>query len=131
MAIPADDGTSPYFWSEDGLRIVRETGLPFLDDDGNEVHWIEPEPDPNESLPYDGPTIWALLVYRLDLPPETAVTIWIEADTESRARGIYADTAEYGMGLVSVTQWQPTNLAQHLRWVDGREGNLAAIITRQ
>ena len=134
MAIPADDGVSPFFWNEDGILIERATGEPVLDRDGNPIPWREPEPDPNESLPYSGPTLWAVQAYRLDLPLETAVTMWIEAETESRARGLFAETAGYGMALVPgspVQKWQPENLAQHLRWLAGTEGNLAAVLSRQ
>lgn len=125
MAIPVDDGVSDLFWDEEGFLVERSTGSRVLDHDGQSVLWQD---DPNELLPYEGPTIWAFSSYRYDLTPDTAVTIWIEADTLEVAQLIYQRSAGAGLIVLTVNQWQPDNLAQHLRWVGGSEGNLAAII---
>lgn len=131
MAIPVDDGVSDFYWSPEGVLMERSTGLPRLDDDGNEIVWQEPEPDPNESIPYSGPTIWAVLTYRLPDPeahyPET---IWVQADTEVEALAIYYATAGQGRELLDVDLWQPDSQAHHLRWLNGHEGNLSQIISR-
>ena len=131
MGMPVDDGVSAFYWNEGGLLCERATLAPKLDDNGQPIVWTEPLSDPNESLPYEGPALWAVSAYRLDLPPETAVVLWIEAETEGEARTLFAETAGFGMGLISIAAWEPENLAQHLRWIAGHEGKLAAIINRQ
>lgn len=90
----------------------------------------EPEIDPNEALEYEGPTIWAFHAYRLDLAPSTAVTIWVEAEEEAKAIALFNETAGAGMASLSHVEWQPQTLAHHLRWLNGHEGDLAAIIQR-
>lgn len=130
MAIPVDDGVSDFYWSPEGVLMERSTGLPKLDGGGNEIVWVEPAPDPNESLPYDGPTIWAVRAHRSDLPEWTHRTIWIVQDTINDALDLWNDTGAAGMTFQAISLWEPLNLAQHLRWRNGEEGNLAAIIER-
>lgn len=129
MPWPVDDGVSAYYWNDYGVLESRETSSPFMPN-GEVIVWVEPEPDPNEEIGFFGPTIWAVIAHRLDLGPETAVTIWVEAETEGHARALFGQTAGAGMGLLAISRWEPTNLAQHLRWIAGHEGNLAAIIQR-
>lgn len=130
MGWPADDGVSRYYWNEDGTLYDREINDPVYGPDGEPVQWVEPEPDPNESIPYDGPAIWAAKAYRLDLAPETAVTIWLVRDTEAEATDLFQATAGAGMAILSMALWAPINLAQHLRWLAGTEGDLAAVISK-
>lgn len=124
----SDTPFSPYFWDEETGRLIdRETGEPVLGEDGQP---IIREPDPEESQPYEGPTMWAFTAYRLDLPPETAVTILVENPDVEVATAIFNETAGAGMAALSVKAWAPSSLAQHKRWMSAREGNVAAIIRK-
>lgn len=79
---------------------------------------------------YEGPKLWAFRAHRHDLQPETAVTVWVEAEGEADARLLFEESAGAGMASLSVAEWLPTDLQHHLRWLDGYEGDLAAIIQR-
>lgn len=128
MAIPVDDGQSELFWDSDGCLVERSTGNRLLDEQGNPIEWVDPEPDPNEAMQYEGPTIWAFSSYRYDLTPDTAVTIWVEAETLPQAQALYQRTAGAGLIVISCARWEPENLAVHRRWLAGAVGNLAAIV---
>lgn len=119
---------SPRYWDEEtGYLIDRETGEPVLGKDGQPIIKI---PDPEEAVAWEGPTMWAFTAYRLDLPPETAVTILVENPDVEVATAIFNETAGAGMAALSVKAWAPSSLAQHKRWLSAREGNVAAIIRK-
>lgn len=132
MAIPADNGLLPYFWNEDGILIARATDLPVLNDVGEPISWVEPpppEPEPDESIPYLGPPIWAVTASRLGSSTPSAL-FWVEAEDEAEARFTFLGACSGGMTLETIERWFPISLAQYRRWRSRREGNLAALITR-
>lgn len=128
MPMPADDGVSRYYWDHDtGFMMDRESNDPVIWND-QPVLWAESPFPPAEPRPYNGPKLWSISAYRLDLPIITARDIWFEADTESEAIEAFDRWATAGMARLSVTPFEPLTWEERDALSDGRAEGAAAIV---